>query len=184
MVQEADMELKSNKIPEAFRTVIPRGMRLVHRNEQEFLLVESLFCPRGHNLLVDSVHIHGEPSIKLELVVNGQKGLVFLDAFWGSHAMLFSFLPQRGENTLLEGFCPYCHAPLMEEYECPVEGCGSHQGLALHLPSGSGKVIVCSRLGCPGHILDVSSIPHELSESISGINFFGAGTEELFGGLE
>ncbi len=178
------MELKSNKIPDEFRTVIPRGLRLVHRNEQEFLLVESIFCPRGHNLLVDSVHIHGEPSIKLELMINGQKGLAFIDAFWGSHAKLFSFLPSCTDGTMLEGFCPYCHAPLMEDYDCDLEGCGSHRGMALHLPSGSGKVIVCSSLGCPGHILEVGSISHELTESISGINFFGAGTEDIFGGLE
>jgi hypothetical protein len=177
------MELKSNKIPEEFRMVIPRGLRLVHRNEQEFLLVESIFCPRGHNLLVDSVHIHGEPSIKLELEINGQRGLAFIDAFWGSHAKLFSFLPECGEGTMLEGFCPYCHAPLIEEYHCHEEGCGSHKGLALHLPNGAGRVTVCASLGCPGHLLDVNSISHELSESLSGINFFGAGTEDLFGGL-
>ena len=178
------MELKSNSIPEEFRTVIPRGLRLVKRNEQEFLLVEAVFCPRGHNLLVDSVHIHGEPSIKLELMINGRKGLVFIDAFWGSHAKLFSFLPECAEGTKLEGFCPYCHTPLTEEYVCHEEACHSHKGLSLYLPSGSGKVTVCASLGCPGHHLDISSIPHELTESISGINFFGAGTEELFGGLE
>jgi len=178
------MELISNKIPDEFRTVIPRGLQLVQRNEQEFLLVESIFCPRGHNLLVDSVHIHGEPSIKLELMINGQKGLAFIDAFWGSHAKLFSFLPECGDGAMLEGFCPYCHCSLMEEYLCHGEGCDSHTGMALHLPSGAGKVVVCAKLGCPAHILDVSAIPHELTESISGINFFGAGTEDLFGGLE
>jgi len=178
------MELIANQIPEEFRTVIPRGLRLVRRNNQEFLLVESIYCPRGHNLLVDSVHIHGEPSIKLELVVGGGRGLAFIDAFWGSHAKLFSFLPEHGEGQMIEGFCPYCHASLLEEFHCHEEGCDSHTGLVLHLPGGSGKVYVCSRLGCPGHLLDISSLPHELSESISGINFFGAGTEDLFGGLE
>ncbi len=178
------MELRSNRIPDEFRTVIPRGLRLVKRADQEFLLVESVFCPRGHNLMVDSVHIHGEPSIKLELSINGTKGLAFIDAFWGSHAKLFSFLPQYTDQTLLEGFCPYCHAPLMEEYHCHEEGCGSSKGLNLFLPGGSGRVSVCASLGCPGHTLDISAIPHELAESISGINFFGEGTEDLFGGLE
>lgn len=178
------MELKANKIPDEFKLIVPRGMRLVQRMEQEFLLVESVYCPKGHNLMVDSVRIHGEPSIKLELTVAGQKGLVFVDAFWGSHAKLFSFLPECGEGSHLEGFCPYCHVSLKEENKCSVEGCESETALVLHLPSSSGRVYVCDSLGCPGHLLDVNTLPHELSESISGINYFGHGTEDLFGGME
>ncbi|MDA3955243.1 hypothetical protein [Oceanispirochaeta sp.] len=178
------MELKANKIPDEFRMIVPRGMRLVKRQEEDFLLVESVYCPKGHNLMVDSVRIHGEPSIKLEISFGGQKGLIFVDAFWGSHAKLFSFLPECGEGDHLEGFCPYCHVPLREEYSCHIEGCDSKSALVLHLPSSTGKVYVCDSLGCPGHFLDVNSLPHEMTESISGINFFGHGSEDLFGGLE
>ena len=178
------MELKANRIPDEFKVVVPRGMRLVHRMEQEFLLVESVYCPKGHNLMVDSVRIHGEPSIKLELILGDQKGLIFVDAFWGSHTKLFSFLPKCKEGDYLEGFCPYCHVSLKEESQCSVEGCESGGALVLHLPSSSGRIHVCHRLGCPGHLLDVHTLPHELSESISGINYFGHGTEDLFGGLE
>ena len=67
------MKLTAKKIPEEFIRAIPRGFRLVNKKGHDYLLVESLFCPNGHNLIVDSVRIHGESSIKLQVVVNQQQ---------------------------------------------------------------------------------------------------------------
>ena len=71
------MKLTAQKIPEEFVRSIPRGFRLVQKQGCDFLLVESLFCPNGHNLIVDSVRIHDEASVKLKIVVNHQPGFVF-----------------------------------------------------------------------------------------------------------
>lgn len=178
------MKLTPQRIPDEFIRAIPRGFRLVKKQDHNFLLVESLFCPNGHNLVVDSVRIHDEASIKLKVAVNGESGFVFIDAFWGSHAKLFSFIPQISGNKLfVEAFCPYCNVAMMEHYACAQKGCGSDRSVVLMLPGGKNKVHVCARLGCPGHVLEISDMPHELVRSVNAINYFGAGPDNLFGGI-
>ena len=76
------------------------------RNEDDFLLVEAAFCPRGHSLIVDSVRIHDEASVKLKLIIGDESGFVFVDAFWGSHAKLFSFIPGAGREEAAGGRRP------------------------------------------------------------------------------
>ena len=176
------MKLTAQQIPDEFIRVIPRGFRLVKKQGHDFLLVESLFCPNGHNLVVDSVRIHDEASIKLKVVINNESGFVFVDPFWGSHAKLFSFIPQISGNepVFAQTYCPYCDAGMMEHYACAQEGCGSEKSIALMLPGGKNLVHVCARLGCPGHVLDIRDMPHELVQSVNAINYFGAGPDDLF----
>jgi hypothetical protein len=179
------MELSPQPIPDRFARAIPRGFRLVNRRGHDFLLVESVFCPRGHNLVVDSVRIHDEASIRLKVLVGGEAGLVFVDAFWGSHAKLFSFLPRgSGQEPLYaEAQCPYCDAPMTERHPCSQEGCGSDQSIRLVLPGRTNTIRVCARLGCPGHLLDIADIPDDVVKSVSGINYFGAGGEDVLGSI-
>jgi len=173
------MRLTVRRIPEEFLRAIPRGFRLVDRQGHDFLLIESLFCPNGHNLIVDSVRIHDEASIKLKVIVGGETGLVFVDAFWGSHAKLFSFLPAIQGDA--EAFCPYCDAPMTEDYACAQKGCGSTKGVLFTLPGGRNKIHVCARWGCPGHVLEIKDMPSSIVRSVNTINYFGAGIEDLFG---
>jgi hypothetical protein len=179
------MKLTAHKIADEFIRAIPRGFRLVKKQGQDFLLVESLFCPNGHDLIVDSVRIHNEASIKLRVVINNESGFLFVDAFWGSHTKLFSFIPQISGNepVFAEAHCPYCDAVMMEHYACAQKGCGSEKSVVLMLPGGKNKIHVCARLGCPGHVLDINDMPHELVQSVSGINYFGAGPDDLFDGI-
>lgn len=179
------MKLTPHKIPDEFVQAIPRGFRIVKKRGYNFLLVESLFCPGGHNLVVDSVRIHGEASIKLKIGVGGEAGFVFIDAFWGSHAKLFSFIPQGSGSKALsvEASCPYCDASMMEHCPCAQKGCASDRSIVLMLPGGKNKIHVCAKLGCPGHVLEISDMPHELVRSVNAINYFGAGPDNLFGGI-
>jgi hypothetical protein len=179
------MKLSPRKIPDRFARAIPRGFRLVKRQGQDFLLVESVFCPRGHNLVVDSVRIHDEASVKLKVVVGNEAGFVFVDAFWGSHTKLFSFIPGTSgkEPTFVDAYCPYCDAPMTEHHPCLQKGCGSERSILLGLPGGKNAIHVCARLGCPGHLLDIVELPEQVVRSVSGINYFGAGTEDVLGGI-
>jgi hypothetical protein len=179
------MKLTAKKIPDEFIRAIPRGFRLIRKQEHDFLLVESLFCPNGHNLIVDSVRIHDEASIKLKIVLNGEPGLLFVDAFWGSHTKLFSFIPKVSakEPIFVETYCPYCDAGMTERHLCAQKGCGSDRSVLLMLPGGKNKIHVCARLGCPGHLLDINDMPHKLVRSVSVINYFGAGSDDLFGSI-
>jgi hypothetical protein len=179
------MKLSPQPIPDRFARAVPRGFRLVRRQGNDFLLVESVFCPAGHNLVVDSVRIHNEASIKLKLVAGSEDGFVFVDAFWGSHAKLFSFVPAVAgrEAVQVEALCPYCDVSMNEHYPCAQEGCGSLESIRLVLPGGQNTIHVCARLGCPGHQLDVADIPQEVVRAVSGINYFGAGGDDVFGSI-
>jgi hypothetical protein len=177
------MKLMARRIPDEFIRAIPRGFRLVRRQGHDFLLIDSLFCPNGHNLVVDNVRIHEEASIKLKIVVKGESGFLFVDAFWGSHAKLFSFIPKFSDDAPLfaEPHCPYCDVAMTERYACTQEGCGSDQSLLLLLPGGKNKIHVCAKLGCPGHVLEIEDMSREIVRSVSVINYFGAGGDDLFG---
>lgn len=179
------MKLAPHKIPDRFARALPRGLRLVTRNQDDFLLVEAAFCPRGHSLIVDSVRIHDEASVKLKLVVGDESGFVFVDAFWGSHAKLFSFIPgAAGKKPLMvDARCPYCDISMNEQHACGEKGCGSESSIRLLLPGGKNTIHVCARLGCPGHLLDIVDMPRGVVRTVSGINFFGVGTDKMFGGI-
>jgi hypothetical protein len=184
-LREAPMKLAAQKIPDRFARALPRGLRLVSRTEGDFLLVEAAFCPRGHSLIVDSVRIHDEASVKLKLVAGESSGFVFVDAFWGSHSKLFSFIPLApGKKPLVvDARCPYCDISMNEQHPCSEKGCPSDASIRLLLPGGKNTIHVCARLGCPGHLLDVVDMPRGVVRTVSGINYFGVGGEDLFGGL-
>ena len=177
------MNLMAKKIPDEFIRAIPRGFRLLTKQGHDFLLVESLFCPKGHNLIVDSVRIHDEASIKLKVVINREPGLLFVDAFWGSHTKLFSFIPKISghEPVFVEAYCPYCDAAMIERHACAQQGCDSEKSVLLMLPGDKNKIHVCAKLGCPGHTLEIVDLPQKLLRSVNVINFFGAGSEDPFG---
>jgi hypothetical protein len=179
------MKLAAKKIPEKFVRALPRGLRLVKKEGRDFLLVESAFCPKGHNLVVDSVRIHDEASIKLKIAIRDEIGFVYVDSFWGSHAKLFSFIPLLSglDQLFVEAHCPYCDVPLVEEFTCRHRGCGSDRSIRILLPGGKNAIHVCARLGCPGHVLDVVDMPRSVVETVSGINFFGAGGDDVLGSM-
>jgi len=178
------MKLNVQKIPLEFIQSIPRGFHLTKKDGNNFLLVESLFCPNGHNLLVDSVRIHHEASIKLKVTINETSGIIFIDAFWGSHCKLFSFIPSTlCEINYVDAYCPFCDISLMEKYTCSQAACDSEKGILLHLPGTKNSIHVCAKLDCPGHILDITNMPSEIIESVSRMNYFGTGSDDLFGGI-
>jgi hypothetical protein len=179
------MRLTAKKIPDRFARALPRGLRLVNRHDAPFLLVEAAFCPNGHNLVVDSVRIHDASSVKLKLVVGQDTGFVFVDAFWGSHSKLFSFIPTLGgkKPLLVDARCPYCDASLNERHACTERGCTADAAIKLLLPGGKNAIHVCARLGCPGHLLDIVDLPRDVVRAVSGINYFGAGGDKMFGGI-
>ncbi|WP_455382384.1 hypothetical protein [Salinispira pacifica] len=178
------MNLVHRKIPVEFLDALPEGMKFIHRQGQEFLVVEQLYCPAGHSLMVESVRIHGEPSIRFRVSPDDPDRLIFLDAFWGSHAKLFSFIPCTQDNVqYVDAYCPDCGASLSINQRCSLDECDSTNSLDLHLPGGKNHIYVCAKLGCPGHRLSVTDLPYNLNRAVSEINFFGHGDEELFRGI-
>lgn len=178
------MELTAKAIPDKFKQNIPKGMRLLWKQDLEVLLVESVFCPNGHNLLVDSVRIHDEPSIKMKIKIDEQEGLVFLDSIWGSHANLFTFLGHGLDaNGKVDAYCPYCNAHLNVELACGDESCDSNEQIVLYLPGRKNKIQICPKISCPHHELIVEEVPLPVLQELSDINYFGAGQDDIFGGI-
>ncbi len=202
------MELVHTKIPREFLDRLPEGMKFIHRHGKEFLVVEEIFCPKGHSLMSDSVRIHGEPSIRIAVgrsqdaaptgatgdpladnSVDGTaaadratagattgRGLIFVDAFWGSHAKLYSFFPQSGcADYLVDAHCPHCGVSMMVKRPCSRDDCDSDEGIQFFLPGENSSVTVCAKLGCPDHELLVRGLPSDALEAVSEINFFGHG---------
>lgn len=173
------MKLVHQEIPVEFLRAIPEGLKLVNRHGREFLVVESVSSRRGTPLITESVRIHGEPSIRIGLRLGDQEGLIFVDAFWGSHAKLYGFLPETADRDhVVDAYVPDTGESLMIDRQCDIEGCSCMRGIELVLPGGKNVIHVCARLGCPGHRLMLSDMPEPITDSLSGINFFGAGSLE------
>jgi hypothetical protein len=178
------MELHHTKIPVRFLERLPDGLKYLHRNGKEYLVVERISCPNGHSLMATSVHIHDEPSIQFKVRTGGQEGFIYLDSFWGSHVKLYSFLPVGSDSgPVLQTFCAECGVSLDADEPCERPGCGCARCIVFHLPGGANRILVCARLGCPWHRMDVSELSKAVSRSVSEINYFGHGEEEAFQGI-
>lgn len=179
------MELIHRTIPREFLDVLPEGMKFIHRHGKEFLVVEELLCPNGHSLMVESVRIHGEPSIRIAIERPEGTGLIFIDSFWGSHAKLFTFLadPTR-PMAYAEAHCPHCGVSLVVDRRCGRFDCDSSRSLRFILPGAGNTIYVCAKLGCPDHAIIVSNISESIAEKVNQINYFGYGEDdEAFGAI-
>lgn len=174
------MELTPKDIPLDFLEVLPEGIKLVSRRGHPYLVLERAEDKNGNSIIDETVRIHGEPAIKLKARVGDAEGFLFVDAYWGSHAKLYSFIPDFTEGRTVEAFSPVDGSSLMVPWECPVEGCDEKQGILLTLPGGQNSIIVCGKLGCPGHLINVKQAAEGLSESLSNINYFGHGEDDPF----
>ena len=180
------MQLIHRKIPREFLEVLPEGMKFIHRHGEEFLVVEELLCPNGHSLMVDSVRIHDEPSISIAVhLPQGATGLIFIDAYWGSHAKLYNFLADASHPLdYADAHCPHCGVSLVVERECGRMECDSSRSLMFALPGEGNFVSVCAKLGCPDHRIVVGDAPRRVTEEVNEINFFGYGDDDdAFGGI-
>lgn len=168
------MKLVHKRIPNQFLAHMPPGIKYVKRDDKDFLVVEQLFCPAGHSLMVDSVRLHNEPSINLKMTIGEAEGLVFVDAFWGCHDKLYSFIPSAKdlESETVDVCCPSCATSLIVE-NAPCRACGSTRFIAMLLPGGKSKIVVCSQLGCPEHSLIAHECAPDVYDEVSNINFFG-----------
>ena len=182
------MQLVHRKVPREFLDKLPEGIKFINRHGKEYLVVESLFCPNGHSLMSESVRIHDEPSIAIAVggPFQGQStdsGLIFIDAYWGSHSKLFTALPHYDFAEPVEARCPHCGVSLIVERSCGSYACDSERSILFHLPGEGNSVCVCAKLGCPDHRIVVGDVPNRITDEINQINFFGYGDDEAFGGI-
>jgi ribosomal protein S27AE len=169
------MKLTHNTIPKEFLNHIPRGIKYVMRNGKDFLVVEQVFCPSGHSLIVDHVRLHSEPSICLRLRIGKDEGMIYLDSFWGSHDKLYNFIPNPKDAAAPKNdvMCPVCGISLVARMKKACKTCGSGKVIVMHLPGAQNKILACAKLGCPWHKLVADEIAHKYTEMVDDINYFG-----------
>ncbi len=175
------MKLLYKPIPDSFRKALPKGIKLIARHQQDFLVATQINCPRGHSLIAEVVRIHGEPSINIRVQVGKSEGLVFVDAFWGGHTKLYNFIPDIvSADPIVNAFCPVCGVSLIAEDHCVQMGCKCSRAIVLALPGKANKIYVCAGLGCPGHRIQILDLPNKVLDQVSEINYLGAQDNDIF----
>jgi len=107
-------------------------------------------CPRCNHSLMDAKHlVDGYPSIRVTISFHDKHGWINLSCLYGSYNIDCEHQPPL--DTIVDFFCPYCHAELASSQNCPE--CGAN--LVPMMVRKGGVVQICSRHGCKGHLLDL-----------------------------
>jgi NADH-quinone oxidoreductase subunit E len=107
-------------------------------------------CARCNHSLMDSRHIiDGHPAVRVTVSFGNKHGRLTLSSVYGSDKVDSEHtIP---ENTVVQMFCPYCHAELVGGSPC--NECGAP--MVPMIVKGGGVVQICTRKGCKGHMLDL-----------------------------
>ncbi len=174
------MKLNYKEIPPKFLTSIPEGIKFVRKHGNDYLVVEKLFCQNEHNLIADTVHIHNEPALYLHIDIGRSGGLVFVDAFWGGHSKLYSFIPDlNSSGPKVKALCPICKVSLIVKDKCTFKDCKSDEAILFYLPGKKNKIYICAKIDCPGHRMDIVDLPVNITEEVSHINYFGSQADDI-----
>jgi NADH-quinone oxidoreductase subunit E len=149
----------SNLKPSGVKAVIRRaraGLDEVEHLVDAGPFVVSVNCPRCNHSLMDPLYeIDHAPSVRVTASSNHRHGWLRMSAVWGSYKVRSEYRVR--EDTVVDFFCPHCHAALKSASECPL--CGAFM-ISMHVPAG-GVAQICSRRGCKGHMLDLTDTTRE-----------------------
>ena len=110
-------------------------------------------CPRCNHSLMNSEHlVDDHPSIRVTVSFGADHGGLSLSALYGSHSIKSQYEVPSG--TVVNFFCPHCHAELTGASGCPE--CGAR--MVPMIVRGGGVIHICSRRGCKGHMLDLNGV--------------------------
>jgi NADH:ubiquinone oxidoreductase subunit E len=108
-------------------------------------------CPRCNHSLMDQHHrIDGFPSVRVTASFGRFHGWLRLSSLYGSYT--FDSEHEIPMETIVNFFCPHCHAELVSAWNCPE--CGAP--MVPMTVSGGAIGQICSRRGCRNHMLDIS----------------------------
>lgn len=119
----------------------------------------NLHCPKCDKSLMDAYkQIDGHPSIRLNIEINGEKGLIRLSSLYGSYNYLCSISTPEGEVATFS--CPSCGVDLATEYACNE----CQAPLVEFKVSKGGKAVICSRGGCNNHNVGYKDLASTLNQ--------------------
>jgi NADH-quinone oxidoreductase subunit E len=110
-------------------------------------------CSRCNHSLMDPEHeIDEHPSVRMTITFGGKHGWVRLSSLYGSHAVESEYkIPM---DSVVNIFCPHCHAELVGASRCPV----CNAPMVPMLVGGGGMMQICTRRGCKEHRLDLNGV--------------------------
>ena len=143
----------SNVSPVRVKQIVDQaraGLDTVELNADPRIFPVEVSCPRCNHSLMDPDHpLDGHPSIRVTLSFRREHGWLRLSCLYGSYTVEAEY--EIPKDTLVNFFCPHCHAELNGASSCPE--CDAPM-VPLIVRRG-GVVQICSRRGCKGHMLDL-----------------------------
>ena len=126
------------------------GIDRVEIDTDQRIFPVEVSCARCNHSLMDPRHpIDNHPSIRITVSFGNKHGWLALSSLYGSHNVASEH--EIPFNTILQIFCPHCHAELIGATVCGE--CGAP--MVPMIVRGGGVVQICARRGCKGHILDL-----------------------------
>jgi ssDNA-binding Zn-finger/Zn-ribbon topoisomerase 1 len=115
-------------------------------------------CPHCRKSLMDNDKLlHGEPSIKLNIVSPAERGVLHVCSIYEcfDHEANINL----GKDSVIDAYCPQCNKELLVKEECKI--CGAPM-ISFVLTTG-GRVNICARNGCSNHYIAFQEIGAELT---------------------
>jgi NADH-quinone oxidoreductase subunit E len=149
----ADGHYFSNVTPNRARAIIKKtgeGLDKVDIKTDQRVFPVEVSCSRcNHNLMDANYLVDGVPSIKVTIAFGQAHGWLLLSSIYGSYNIQSEYeIPME---TVVDFFCPYCHAELRGASKCA--DCGAP--MVPMIVRGGGVLQICSRRGCRSHRLDL-----------------------------
>ncbi len=130
---------------------VRRGLEKVEVKTDRRIFPVAVSCPRCNHSLMDPAHpIDDVPSVRVTAAFERKHGWLRLSSLYGSPALEAEH--EIPLDTVVDFFCPHCHAELRGACNCPE--CGAPM-IAMIVRAG-GIVQICARRGCKGHLLDLN----------------------------
>jgi len=105
-------------------------------------------CPVcGHSLMDENRPVDNCPSIKLNIDIGDEPGVINLSSVWESYNYVCTI--ETPKKAILKLSCPHCHSEIKAKSDCEV--CDAPM-IPLDLELG-GDVCICSRMGCRNHFV-------------------------------
>lgn len=148
-------QVKASMVPEILEKS-RTGLDVVKIDTDQRIFPVEVSCARCNHSLMDPTHeIDGYPAIRITVSFDNKHGWFLLSCLYGSHNVASEHEIPPG--TILNMFCPHCHAELIGGAKCGE--CGAP--MVPMIVRGGGVVQICARRGCKGHILDLSGSTFE-----------------------
>ncbi len=129
------------------------GFEAIEIDTDQRVFPVEVSCSKCNHSLMDSGHlIDGHPSIRITISFGNVHGWLALSSLYGSYNVSSDY--EIPPDTIVNIFCPHCHAELLGASKCGE--CGAP--MVPMIVRGGGVVQICSRRGCKGHMLDLDGV--------------------------